>query len=1086
MIKRILFFYSLLFIAVHSVPAQDSIPLIHSGAVIHEASLLHDEGKYEEAISKYLSIPESDTNYLAVIPELINSYTASGQNEKALSLGEKARDLESPYRANILMGIGNALDNLGKSREAVKTYLDAIKQFPFVQLLYYNLGVTYFKLADYNHAMDCFCKSLKLNPFHPGSHLYLGKCMILEGSRTKAILSLETYLILKPSDNKTLVLLENLVNDAVDDEGSIEPVTRNNDFREMDLILKSKAALDHRFQTNILLEASITRQTELLFDLLPGGNGNDDFWMKFYLPLFEKIKQQDLVEPFIYTWLSSVSNEKVKEWNKNHEALLKRFYSTAHEQMSSWRNRGTVTLPDGSTVEKTFWYYDSGELNYIGNVDEGRKPVGYWIAFYKNGHKQAEGFFNAENNKDGTWKYFYDNGVLQSLETDSNGVLTDTLKIFHENGTVKGLLPYNRNGLRNGTVQYFFNCGDIRETTPYRNGLREGTSRLYYAGNKPAAEMHYVHDTLDGPYRTYYTPGNKHEIYKYTNGKIEGTYLEYYSTGMLKEKGNYAEGKKEGAWTGFYEDGSKEYEGKLTSGKRKGDWITYYRNGRRESVIHYVNGTIHGYYETFDRDGVLHHIQIYENDTLKGQKFFNKTGNILSKAYNPGGDFTIQAFFPDGTPEYTATYRQGLLEGKIVSLYHSGKTKTIQNFKKGRKNGLLEAYYETGDLQFRVNYKEGNEHGYYRSYYKNGRINEEGWFQDGKKQQQWLIYDKLGNLSENNYFINDQIHGIHIQYAPHNKPFLMYRYHFGDVVESVQYDSAGRMFNRIKYDCGNGTMRVLYHDQRLMQKTGVECGLLEDHSETYYPDGLVKLVSTPPDSTGLISITARYPSGKLKVTGALLNGERFGEWTWYYENGNIDTRGQYKNGEAVGIWTDYYENGNINIRRHYQRDELNGSFSFYDQFGQLIYEKTYLNGRPVTFRYMTGENTWSEPVTIGDGILKSYFSNGNISAIEEYSGGFFNGERKIYYSNGQLYKKTFHRNGSGQKEFITWYPSGQIKTRTHYLDDEIHGKWTSYYKNGQIHEQKAYYLSKLHGPSIRYNQKGKVVSEIYYWNDELY
>ncbi len=1065
--------------------AQDTIPLINSGKVIQEGVALHDEGKYEEAIAKYLTIPESDTNYIVMLSELMYSYTSSGQDQKALEAGYPVKDIDSPNNATILMVIGNALDNLGKREEAITVYRDALKKFPYVHLLYYNLGLTYFNVGNYKDAVKCFQQSLTLQPFHPGSHLQLGKCMILEGSRTKAILSLETYLIIKPSDNKTLVLLENLVNDAVTDEGTTEPVTDNSMFHQTDLILKSKAAMDNRFQTAIQLDASITRQTELLFEILPCQAEGEDFWVRYYLPLYERIKKQNLIQPFIYTWLSSVNNEKVKKWGKDNKSLLENFYRVANEQMSVWNRRGHVTLPGGSEAIKTFWYYDSKELNYIGDVDGNQKPVGYWLVYYKNGHKKAEGNFNEANNKEGTWKYYYDNGMLHSVETEQDGVLTDTLMVFHDNGIIKSMLPYDQ-GKLNGTARYFFNCGDIKEVTHFDKGLRKGLSRLYYPDNKLATEMHFIRDTLDGPYQTFYVSGNKHEAYGYVNGKMEGAYYEYFSTGGLKEKGKYEGDKKTGMWTGFYDNGGKKYQGTFNDGKRSGTWKTFYKNGNQKEIINYRNGLLSGDYKTFDDDGILHHVQTYEQDTLTGQRFYNKEGKILSDESDKNGNFSIQAFFPDGSPDYKATYQNGLLEGEVITYYRNGIKKMIQHFKKGYKEGPLKAFYETGELQYGVDFRNGKEHGYYRSFYENGQINEEGWFQDGLKQQKWVLYDQLGNILERNYYINDQLHGIYLQYAPGNKPYLKYRYAFGDIIETVQYDSAGNVLNKINFKDGQGMMDLLYHDKNVFKATGVQCGLFQEYSTTYYPDGKPKVKSTPPDSSGRIMISAWYPSGQLQAKGSLLNGERSGKWIWYHDNGNIETKCYYDEGKATGKWTDYYDNGNIKIVRQFENNELNGTFSFYDLFGQLIYEKTYFKGMPLSYRYMTGENKWSDPVKIEDGTLKSYFANGKVSAVESYLNGFFNGERKIYYSNGHLYKTTCHDHGLSQKTSVTWYPSGQIKFKIHHLDGEIHGNWTSYYKNGKIHEQKSYYLGKLHGPAMKYDENGELVSEIYYWNDELY
>ncbi len=1085
MIKKTIFAGFIFLFFTRIIYAQDTIPLIRSGDVITDALALHDDGKYDEAIAKYHTISESDTNYVYMLSELMFSYLASGQNEKALQTGEKAIKFDSRFKAHLLIGIGNALDNIGESNKAIATYQKAIKQFPYNHLLHFNLGITYFNQKKYKGAVSCFQKALKLQPFHAGSHLYLGKTMILQGSRTKAILCLETYLAIKPADNKTLVLLENLVNDAEPDEGSIEPVTDNSVFSKLDLIIKSKAALDERFKSIISLDVSITRQTELIFEMLPYNTKSRDFWVTYYMPFFKDLYDQQMIEPFIYTWLSSVKNEDIEDWNSKNKAKLNEFYSLANDLLTSWRSPGEITQPDGTKAERTFWYYDSKELNYIGNVDENKNTIGNWIAFYKNGQKKTDGYFNSENNKSGTWTDYYENGSVKSIDHFDNNGLTDTSLYYYKNRIIQSRIPYHNN-LIHGTVQYYFNCGDIKEISPFSDGMHNGTTYTYYSNDRIASKMNYVNDTLEGLYFTYYTCGAIQESYHFRHGKTTGNYNQYYSTGALKETGNYVDDLKEGEWIGYYKDSTTEYSGAMKNNERSGTWTTYFKNGNVKEIMEYENGKLVGEYKTNDSDGLIHTIQIFELDTLKGQTFFNKKGGKLSAEYDPEGNFEIETFYPDGPHKYTAIYRNGMLDGEVTTYYHSGGKHIIQHFENGLRNGRFEEYHETGELENTITYKNGKENGYYRSFYKNGRINLEGWIQDGLKQQLWRQYDKAGNLVEENYYINDQLHGINTQYAPYNKPFMVSHYDFGDIIKTIQYDTTGSILNTIKYNIGKGKFVTLYSNKKAMMILDVQCGLIGDRYLTYYPDGNPKFINNGPDSTGMAIITAMYPSGKVRVTGEQINGESSGKWLWYGENGDLETEGSFENNLTTGRWVSYYENGQTRSEYFYMEDELSGPYSYFDSFGQLIYEKTYIKGNLMTYRYMKKDNTWSKSYELTDGTLKSYFSNGKVSAIEHYFNGHFDDDKKIYYSNGQLYKNIVYKHGNRQNESVTYFPSGQIKTKSTFRDDELHGLKLTYHKNGNIREEKTYYLGKLHGPTKKYSKDGTIIKEVFYWNDEQY
>ncbi|MNJ83338.1 MORN repeat variant [compost metagenome] len=47
------------------------------------------------------------------------------------------------------------------------------------------------------------------------------------------------------------------------------------------------------------------------------------------------------------------------------------------------------------------------------------------------------------------------------------------------------------------------------------------------------------------------------------------------------------------------------------------------------------------------------------------------------------------------------------------------------------------------------------------------------------------------------------------------------------------------------------------------------------------------------------TVKEHYKSGRLKLTGQLLEGQRFGIWTWYYENGQMQRLVTYDMGEPV-------------------------------------------------------------------------------------------------------------------------------------------------------------------------------------------
>ena len=52
-----------------------------------------------------------------------------------------------------------------------------------------------------------------------------------------------------------------------------------------------------------------------------------------------------------------------------------------------------------------------------------------------------------------------------------------------------------------------------------------------------------------------------------------------------------------------------------------------------------------------------------------------------------------------------------------------------------------------------------------------------------------------------------------------------------------------------------------------------------------------------------------YKTGRLKVEGAMKNGELRGAWKWYRADGSLMRTGHFKNGVQVGEWVTYTRDG---------------------------------------------------------------------------------------------------------------------------------------------------------------------------------
>lgn len=57
--------------------------------------------------------------------------------------------------------------------------------------------------------------------------------------------------------------------------------------------------------------------------------------------------------------------------------------------------------------------------------------------------------------------------------------------------------------------------------------------------------------------------------------------------------------------------------------------------------------------------------------------------------------------------------------------------------------------------------------------------------------------------------------------------------------------------------------------------------------------------------------TNYYPSGQLKYTGFLLDGEMHGAWRWYRLDGSLMRAGEFDRGRRTGTWQTFNRAGDV-------------------------------------------------------------------------------------------------------------------------------------------------------------------------------
>ena len=113
------------------------------------------------------------------------------------------------------------------------------------------------------------------------------------------------------------------------------------------------------------------------------------------------------------------------------------------------------------------------------------------------------------------------------------------------------------------------------------------------------------------------------------------------------------------------------------------------------------------------------------------------------------------------------------------------------------------------------------------------------------------------------------------------------------------------------------------------------------------------------------------------------------------------------------------------------------------------------------------------------GVVKTYYTDGQLRAVSSYKFGKEDGLFKIYYGNGILNIEKRYTYGKLRGLYSIYRDNGSILMSTYYIDDKPNGVQTVYYENGNV-EHKA----NLKNPK-RFVMNYNGLYEGYYENGQL-
>ncbi len=1050
------------------------IPLINAAEVMEQSKTLYDSGKYADAIKQYLTISKRDTAYVEMLTELAMTYTANEEYNKAISTTEEALNITSDNRAHLLRSRAIAMDKKGDYDQSLILFNKAIEEFPFDFSLIYNLGITHYNHKEYEKARDCFFRTLKLNPFHGGSHLNLGRLSAAQGKKGHAMLSLGVYMGINNSANQWLVFIEKFVSNEYQEENTI-PFTGKNAFDKVDQIIKSKIALDKNYKSTVDFDANLVKQYQMLFEQLGTVNTSvEDPWVTFYMPLYTALKEQNAIEPFLYHILTTVQGDQVKKWQKKNEKRLEAFFALTNSILK--KGRGELTVPPSLGFDKPVkaWYDDDNRLVAIGNKDGSDIRIGHWIYYHNNGQRSAEGDYDNKGVKKGIWKFYRSNGTVKSIEDYSTGEVTTYFEEF-----VRNQHFFLKDDKTQGDVEIYLRCGALDEKLRYDKDIRSGPGASYYTNGKVKVRYQHKDGKLEGEYIQYYEEGKIKSKSLYKAGLLDGDYISYFLNGKVKSTGTYLNDEVNGHWKYYYANGKLEKTGSYKTGSGEGEWIFYNSQGQIFGKRILIAGQINGEDVTY-HDEKVHYINTYKNGLLIKVVYFDTYGKELGRYGNDKGSFSVKQFYSTGQLNSEGAYVKGKQSGVWKYYYREGGKLSEYNYVDDQIVGEVVEYFHSGGKKYVSNYKEGERDGYFQEFYPHGQVKHEGWYQKGMRQQQWQEYYANGVVESDYYYLNGEYHSLCYSFNTDAKMSVAARYDHGSLVDVVNYNEKGvAITTKAKVD-NSVILETKYSSDKLQSKLYLTCGEYTNSVTRWFPDGKVFYTYTLSDGSRHGLYEYNSPNGQVEIRGNYALGIQEGWWEGFNFDGKKDYAGKYVQGEQDSTWTYYSAIGNISHTSEFKNDEREGLTRQYGADGKVVLEKMFVNGDMISYRQVVDDKQGEWITFTGDASIVVKYSNGKTAFEENFKKGVLEGKRKIYFSTGQLYSEYQYTLGDYIGPYTLYYPNGKVLEKGTYRLDELDGVVEWFNEDGSVNHQENFLMGSRQGKSIWY-QKGIKVKEFNFW-----
>lgn len=233
-------------------------------------------------------------------------------------------------------------------------------------------------------------------------------------------------------------------------------------------------------------------------------------------------------------------SQKGEYIDSKKEGIWQTFYENENPKTS-------ITYSKNRQTGYAIIYYDDGTICEEGNWKENRW-IGEYKYYYKNGEPAYIWNFDEEGARNGTQKYFHENGNLRIEGEWIAGKETGLINEYYENGNLKISSEWNE-GRFNGIKKEYYANGTIKSERFYNDGQIDENLTVYY----PYKEEIVAENDVDTIYTTIIM--EKDSVAVLFTGS--GFHKLYNKNKLLEQEGKFKNGYLQDGKKYFYNQDNK-------------------------------------------------------------------------------------------------------------------------------------------------------------------------------------------------------------------------------------------------------------------------------------------------------------------------------------------------------------------------------------------------------------------------------------------------------------------------------------------------------------------------------------------------